>query len=247
MDNLETSTLLLKDDKWAVLQHLEWFNGTDSFFTTQASSIDIFHRNVHWMFRPESNMAAVIGGIRLVEEEIYTRIIFIPKPFPTNEGPKKFREFYESIKNYFQETVIDETVTINSNKWARVDRTINKIKEKLFSAHDEEDFQAIGLLCRESIISLAQAVHSPDIHKSLDGIEISDTDAKRKLESYIATELSGNSNEDFRKHAKACFQLTNSLQHKRNANYRDAALCIEATHSLINIITIISDQKETDK
>jgi hypothetical protein len=50
---------------------------------------------------------------------------------------------------------------------------------------NEEDFQAIALLCREAIISLAQAVYKPKEQGSSEGVRPSETDAKRMLDDYI--------------------------------------------------------------
>lgn len=126
--------------------------------------------------------------------------------------------------------------------WERVDRNVDKIVNQLAKAENEEDFQAVGLLCREVLISIAQAVYDPINDSSLDGVEISETDAKRMLESYLATNLSGKSNELHRKFAKTAYQLAVELQHKRTASFRDAALCAEASRSIINTIAIISGQ-----
>ena len=128
--------------------------------------------------------------------------------------------------------------------WERVDRNIDKIVNQIAKAENEEDFQLVGLLCREALISIAQAVYDPIDNPSLDGVEISETDAKRMLESYLVTELSGKSNEVPRKFAKTAYQLAVKLQHKRTASFRDAALCAEATRSIINTIAIISGQRD---
>lgn len=131
--------------------------------------------------------------------------------------------------------------------WERLDRNVDKISNTLANAKNEEDFQTVGLLCREAIISLAQAVFDPIKHKSLDGIIPSETNAKRMLENYIATELEGGSAEVQRKLVKASVQLTVDLQHRRTANFRVAALCAEATRSTINLIAIISGQRDPEK
>lgn len=130
--------------------------------------------------------------------------------------------------------------------WARVDRSVEKIIKTLETAKNEEDFQAVALLCREAIISLAQAVYDPEKHESLDGVKPSPTDAKRMLESFIAETLKGDSHDYQRKFAKAAFDLTVNLQHRRTAVFRDAALCAEATRSIINVIAVISGQRDPD-
>lgn len=128
--------------------------------------------------------------------------------------------------------------------WPKVDRSVGEIRRRLAEARTEEQFQAIGLLCREVIISLAQAVYDATKHPSLDGTQPSATDAKRMLEAYLEVELAGSSNQNARKHARAAFDLANELQHRRTANFRQAALCTEATGSLINAIAIVSGRRD---
>jgi len=128
--------------------------------------------------------------------------------------------------------------------WVRVDRSLNEIKLRLSQASNEEQFQAVGLLSRETLISLAQFVYIEDIHISNDGVKPSKTDAKRMLDAYISTVLSGKSNEIIRKHAKASLDLANDLTHRRTADFRLAALCAESTNAVINIIAIISGQRD---
>lgn len=131
--------------------------------------------------------------------------------------------------------------------WDRVDRGINGIRLGLETATCEEEFQAIGLRCREVIISLAQAVFDPSLHQTTDGIQPSTTDAKRMLEAYFNRELEGGSNEEARRHARASLDLANSLQHRRTATFRDAALCAEATISVVNIVAIISGRRNLNR
>jgi hypothetical protein len=128
--------------------------------------------------------------------------------------------------------------------WDKVDRGLHEARERLSRATVEEQFQAVGLICREVLISLAQTVFDPQLHPTLDGVKASDTDAKRMLEAYIANTLSGSSNEASRRHAKASLDLANDLQHRRTAEFRHAALCVEATASVVNIIAIISGQRD---
>ena len=133
---------------------------------------------------------------------------------------------------------------IEPTGWARVDRTLGKMREQLASATDEEDYQAVGLLGRELFVSLAQAVYDPDAHPPTDDTEPSDTDAKRMLDAVIASELGGKSNENPRRYAKSALALANELVHKRTAEFRLAALCAEATASTINIIAVITGQRD---
>jgi len=124
----------------------------------------------------------------------------------------------------------------------RVDRAMGKARSQFELASDEEDYQAIGLLCREVIISLAQAVFDPEIHETLDGVTASATDANRMLEAYIGHVFPGGSNKEVRAHARASLALALNLQHRRTATKQLAALCVEATASTTAVISIIAKQ-----
>jgi len=128
--------------------------------------------------------------------------------------------------------------------WQRVDRTIGEVRDRLALARSEEQFQAVGLLCRETLISLAQVVYVREHHPPLDGIEPSPTDAKRMLEDYISVELAGGANVETRKHARSALELANALQHRRTATFRDAAMCTEATTTVINVIAIVAGRRD---
>lgn len=129
--------------------------------------------------------------------------------------------------------------------WEKVDRGLIEIKKRIAQAATEEQFQAVGLLCREVLISLAQLVYDPGRHPSSDGVPPSPTDAKRQLDAYFAVELSGSTNEAARRHARASLDLANDLQHRRTAAFREAALCAEATTSVVNIVAIISGRRKS--
>jgi hypothetical protein len=128
--------------------------------------------------------------------------------------------------------------------WARVDRNVTEMRRRLETAATEEQFQAVGRLGRETLISLAQAVYDRDRHPTLDGTAASDTDAKRMIEAYVAVEFGGGANEHFRKHAKAAYDLAAHLQHRRTASFRQAAACTEATTSIVNLIAIMAGLRD---
>ena len=130
--------------------------------------------------------------------------------------------------------------------WPRVDRTLGELRKQLEEASSEVQFQAVGVMCREALISLAQTVYDRQRHPPTDGVDPSKTDAKRMLDAYLAVELSGGQNEAARRHAKAALDLANDLQHNRTATFREAALCAEATASVINIVAIASGRRDPE-
>jgi hypothetical protein len=165
---------------------------------------------------------------------------------PTYASRRQFMsELYDPLLEQFQQDgsstpgMFDEPTG-----WAKVDRTVTEIRQRLETASTEEQFQAVGTLCREVLISLAQAVFESARHPTVDGVKASATDFKRMIEAYIAVELAGSSNEASRRHARAAFDLANELQHKRTATFRHAALCAEATVAVINLVAIVSGRRD---
>jgi hypothetical protein len=127
--------------------------------------------------------------------------------------------------------------------WQKVDRQLQEVRLRLDTAESEEQYQAVGLLCREVLISSAQEVYESERHSSPDGVAPSETDAKRMLEAFFVSELEGSANEEARAHAKAALRLALALQHKRTADFRMAALCAEATSSVVNIVAVLAGRR----
>ncbi|TIQ79917.1 hypothetical protein [Mesorhizobium sp.] len=126
--------------------------------------------------------------------------------------------------------------------WERVDRSLSKARLQFQTASVEEDWQAIGLVCREVLISLGQAAHDPDVHLVVDdkGMSISRTDARRLLDAWLHHEMPGGNNKEVRAHIKASLDLAVHLQHRRTATRQLAALCLEATSSAVAVVAIIA-------
>jgi len=131
--------------------------------------------------------------------------------------------------------------------WSTVGRPLTKAAEQLRQGTSTEDFQSVGLLCREALTSLAQAVFDPSRHKVEDGVQPSPTDSKRMLDAFFSSELRGGSNEEARRHARAAVSLADALVHRRTASYRDAALCLEATQSTTNLVSIVTGRSEAER
>lgn len=159
---------------------------------------------------------------------------------------------YQSRRTFVSELVIPLINRIRTGSveelqptgWQRVDRVVGEIRDRLAAATNEEQFQAVGLLCREVLISLAQAVYLSERHPSLGDTQPSTTDAKGMLEAYIAAELLGGANEEVRKHARSALDLANALQHRRTASFRDAAMCVEATTTVVNLVAIVAGRRD---
>jgi len=148
------------------------------------------------------------------------------------------RPIYQAIRPGTRREIIAEPTG-----WEKVDRQRQEARLRLDTAVNEEQFQAVGLLCREALISTAQEVFNPARHQTPDKIIPSRTDADRMLAAFFAAELAGGANEEARAHAKAALKLAVALQHRRTADAKMAALCFEATMSVVNIVAILSGRR----
>ena len=169
--------------------------------------------------------------------------------FPSYKSRREYiRSLFAPLEVRLREgtTSRGEEVFDEPTGWTRVDLTLDDIRSSLETASTEVQFQSVGHACREALISLAQVVFDPEQHPPVDDEvqDVSDTDARRMLDRYLAKELGGKSRENARRYARASLALANDLQHKRTAEFRDAALCAQATSSLVNIIAILSGLRD---
>lgn len=147
--------------------------------------------------------------------------------------------FRDTVDKLVQELVV-QVPERPATGWDNVDRVVLKARERLEVATSTDDCQEIGLLCREILISLGQAVYDAELHPLIDDKVPTSTDANRMLGGYFAHELGGSSNETVRRHAKASLALALELQHRRTADARLASLCMEATSSVVNLTAILA-------
>ena len=169
--------------------------------------------------------------------------------WPTSEaGGMYIRDVSYSIN---KDSLRDGLTQLFSNPlgWQRVDRTMDRIRELLTIASTEEHFQEVGVLCREGLISVAQAVFDPREHPSLpnDDTDVSESDVKRMIARYVAVECPGASAREVRKCVNSAVDLANKVTHRRTSDYRDAALCAQATFNVIGLIALVSGRRDRDE
>jgi hypothetical protein len=126
--------------------------------------------------------------------------------------------------------------------WKRVDDSLKSAETAINTAETELDFQGVGHKCRETIVSLAQAVFDAEKHPILDGAQVSPTDAKRMLEAYVAVQLADH--DKARSLVRSAETFTSNVTHKRSADFRSAALCLEATRSLVEMVAILEGRRD---
>lgn len=162
--------------------------------------------------------------------------------FENNAAVQELRKrLFERHASFSPSPIFEESV--EPTGWERVDRSIEEMRNRLKVADTEEKFQAIGMLGRETLISIAQQVFDKGIHPPTDGTDIGSTDSKRMLDAYLSFELKDES-EKVVKLAKAAVDMSNQLTHDRNATKRAAGICIIAVSMIASLIREI---KETEQ
>jgi len=145
-------------------------------------------------------------------------------------------EIYQPLEELV-ESHHGQSVDLEPTGWPKVDRQMTVAVSRLKFATNEEDFQAVGFLCTQVMISLAQAVRD---FASFDGDEPSESDAKRILEGFVLNQLPGGSNEEARKAVRSTISFANAVKHDRGATYLTAALCLEATRSSVSQVALLA-------
>jgi hypothetical protein len=117
--------------------------------------------------------------------------------------------------------------------WERVDDQIVQLRDRYTSALTTEDFQAVGLLCRDIFVSLDEAVFDSTQHVP-DGEEPPDQLVDRLL-AVVEHEASGASNKELRGLLKSNIDYANKVQHDRAATRRQARIVAEVTMTCVTL------------
>lgn len=186
------------------------------------------------------NLSAFNG----VQQFIIIKEICEHQNISNNPEVIKLKELlFERYPQFSEGCVWNSENTKTLSGWERVDRTLSEMQESLQIAKTEEQYQTIGMLGRENLITVAQQVFIKEIHKLADDeTDIGNSDSKRMLCAYLEYELK-NDSDKAKKFVKAAVDLCNHLTHDRTATKRKAYLCVAAVKSVVNIISAI---KETE-
>jgi hypothetical protein len=114
--------------------------------------------------------------------------------------------------------------------WSAVDGQTAQLRVRLATLGSSEDAQAVGLLCRDIMISLAQAMFDPEIHGEVG------TSAVDQLNAVIEQLAPSSENEKLRRLLKTTIDFANVVQHRRGIGMADAGLIAEATMSAVNLM-----------
>ena len=131
------------------------------------------------------------------------------------------RELYKPVLDaldHLDERQLGTGVAEDETGWERVDSQISQLRERYATARTVEDYQAVGLLCRDIFVSLADASFDEEEH--LPEGQDAPTSAKERLRLVVAGEAAGASQREVRKALNAVLDLANTVQHDRAARDR---------------------------
>lgn len=151
------------------------------------------------------------------------------------------RKLYAPILDaldHLEQRSIGTGITTGETGWERVDSQVRQLRERYATARTVEDFQAVGLLCRDIFVSLADAAFDPDRH--VPGGEAAPESVSERLYAVCDFEAPGASNKELRKLLKAGIDFANKVQHDRMATVEDAAIVAEATVASVRLVKLLT-------
>ena len=119
-------------------------------------------------------------------------------------------------------------------------RALQQAHDALGTAHEMEDYQAIGVRCRECLLSLVHSVQDAIEHPA-SAAELKRSDFLGWADAIADVVLSGSSQKPRRLllklSAKAAWDFVNWLTHSRGAHFNDAEAALSATEQALSLFT----------
>src|SRR5450759_5605188 len=119
--------------------------------------------------------------------------------------------------------------------------------DALEAAEEAEDFQAVGMRCREALVSFVQDVAKPEMArrggeapKASDFVHWSELIAEHFADGSRADRIRGH----LKAAAKSTWELTGWLTHEKDATRTDGILSVEATQHTLGMFAIAILRKE---
>ena len=128
-------------------------------------------------------------------------------------------------------------VTLDAEIAPQLFRKLKSVAALIDTAKEIEDFQAIGVQCRETLIELGNHIYDPAM--AGDGEQPQASNFKRKCELFIQFYLKGSENADYRsiikKLTESTWDYANKITHSRSATYYEASTCVTLCISLVGV------------
>lgn len=116
-------------------------------------------------------------------------------------------------------------------------RKLKNIALLIDTAIEIEDFQAIGVQCREILVELGNNIYLPKMAGQEE--QPKESDFKRKAELFIQYHIPGKENKDYRNIIKRMTEGTwdyaAKIVHSRNSTFYDVSTCVSLTTSIVTM------------
>ena len=130
-----------------------------------------------------------------------------------------------------------EAITLSSDIAPQVFRKLKSIATLIDSAVEIEDFQSIGVQCREILIELGNTIYFAKMAGEDEQPQASNF--KRKAELFVQFYLAGSENSDYRnilkKLTEATWDYACKITHAINATFYEASTCVTLCTSLVGV------------
>lgn len=117
-------------------------------------------------------------------------------------------------------------------------RRLKSIATLIDSAVEIEDFQTIGVQCREVLVELASHVYVPFMSQGEE--QPKGADVKQKLELFVKFHYAGSGNKDYRsiykKMVEGAWEFVCKLTHSTNATYYEVSSCVAMCISVVSVV-----------
>lgn len=142
-----------------------------------------------------------------------------------------FKPLLSAINSHGEVELGADLAGIDLVGWEKVELQVRQLRVRLAKCESSEDAQAVGLLCRDIMISLGQAAYDAELHGAVDSGSAAD-----QLKAVINHHARGGSNETLRRMAKSTVDFANTVQHRRGGNVDEAGIVAEGTVACVRLI-----------
>jgi len=125
--------------------------------------------------------------------------------------------------------------------WAAVDGQVAQLRRRLAVGRSPEDSQAVGLLCRDIMVTLADACHDPAKHGDVGASAVD------RLNAVVDCLAPGEENQRLRKLLKATIDYANVVQHRRQGTLVEAGIVAEAAVAAVNLVRRLTNAFEASQ
>jgi len=224
---------------------------------------------VEWQVNKGANTQYKVTHLEKIKSEIVYGTEHVVWDVHTNE-PGRWWVITEPTNLYSQQEFpsLDYTLSFHVGVMARVaardaKRAPSSRKDRLRSAwrrwetateaidlaQEAEDFQAVGMRCRETLVSLVKALQKDIVLP--EGVERPKAADFVNWFTYIAEHYArGARNEHVRSYLKAisreAWQLVNWLTHTSKASLHEAHLALDATSNLLGMVSLVVMHAESE-